>query len=144
MFRHQYDPIRRQRHGATALELVCVLPVLIGIVLGGADLGRFAHYDNVISNVARVGAEYGATHRRMSRNASTWEEKLIAAATEEAENLPDFDADNLDIAVETTDEADGRLRVSVTVTYPFETVVDWPGLPADFDLSSTIVYVEYR
>ena len=60
--------------------------------------------------------------------------RASSPALEETENLPDFDADAIEIDVETTHETDSRLRVSVTVTYPFETVVDWPGLPPDFNL----------
>jgi Flp pilus assembly protein TadG len=142
---HRLPPQRSgPRAGTTAVELVCVLPVLVGLVLGAADLGRSANYDNVISNVARVGAEYGATHRRGPRNADQWEQRLIAAATEEAVHVPHFDAGLLEINVETTTEADGRVRVQVTAAYPFETVVHWPGLPAEIPLSATAAFVEYR
>ncbi|MFO1092918.1 MAG: TadE family protein [Planctomycetaceae bacterium] len=132
------------RAGTTAVELVCVLPVLVGLILGAADLGRSANYDNVLSNVARVGAEYGATHRRTRRNADQWEQRLIVAATEEAMHLPHFDASLLTLTVTTTTEADGRLRVQVTAAYPFETVVHWPGFPTDIPLASSVSFVEYR
>lgn len=132
------------RCGTTALELVCVLPVLLALVLGAADLGRFAHFDNVLSNAVRVGAEYGATHRRTLLNAEAWEQRLITAIHEEAAHLPGFDADRLQIAVDTSQEHDGRLIVDVEATYPFEMIVDWPGLPELFDIQCSVAYEEYR
>jgi len=134
----------RLRAGTTALELVCVLPLLIALVLGAADLGRFAHYDNVVSNAARLGAEYGATHRRTVLNASAWEERVVAAVHEELAHLPDFDADLLVLTVEATEQDNDRLLVEVEVTYQFEMVVDWPGLPGKFDTRALVAYEEYR
>lgn len=134
----------RFRTGTTALELVCVLPVLIAIVLGAADLGRFAHYDNIVSNAARLGAEYGATHRRTTLNADDWEDRVVSVAHEELAHLPEFDVDVLELNVEVTDVANDPLQVEVEVTYPFEMIVDWPGLPAEFDIRATVAYEEYR
>lgn len=132
------------RPGTTALELVCVLPVLIAIVLGAADFGRLAHFDNVLSNAARVGAQYGATHRRTALNAGEWEQRLIAVVTEEAAHLPGFDADRFAVVVDASPEPDGGLRISVAVTYPFETIVDWPGIPGEIEITPLVAFVEYR
>lgn len=134
----------RLRTGTTALELVCVLPVLIAIVLGAADLGRFAHYDNVVSNAARLGAEYGATHRRTTLNAATWEDRIVAAVHEELAHMPDFDVDSLDLNVDVIEPLNAPLQIEVEVTYPFEMIVDWPGLPGEFDIRATVAYEEYR
>jgi Flp pilus assembly protein TadG len=139
-------PDRRSwlRAGTTALELVCVLPVLIAIILGAADLGRFAQYDNIVSNAARLGAEYGATHRRTDLNAEAWEERIVEVAQEELAHLPDFDANAVTLNLEVTDEDDDPLQVEVEVTYPFEMIVDWPGLPGQFDIRAVVAYEEYR
>lgn len=134
---------RGGRRGTTALELVCVLPVLIGLVLGATDFGRFAQFTNVLSNSARVGAEYGATHRRTVLNAATWEQRIIDAVTAEAAHLPDFDADRLVVNVNTSQD-DGLLLVEVEAVYPFETIVDWPGLPGQTELRERVSYLEYR
>jgi hypothetical protein len=134
----------RFRNGTTALELVCVLPVLIAIVLGAADLGRFAHYDNIVSNAARLGAEYGATHRRTALNASAWEGRVVDVAHEELAHLPDFDVDSLELSVDATEVNIVPMEVEVEVSYPFEMIVDWPGLPGEFDIRATVAYEEYR
>jgi hypothetical protein len=121
-----------------------VLPVLITLVLGAADLGRLAEYDNIVSNAARVGAEYGATHRRTPLNADTWEQRLIAAVQEEAAHLPHFDGDLLQVTVDVTEHPERAPTIMVTVSYPFDAVVDWPGLPAGFDVQAEVGYEQYR
>lgn len=134
----------RDRSGTTALELACVLPVLIALVLGAADLGRFAQYDNVVSNAARLGAEYGATHRRTTFNAAVWEERVIDAVHAELVHMPDFDEGALQLSVDADEQLNGRLLVQVEVSYPFEMIVDWPGLPGEFPLRALVAYEEYR
>jgi Flp pilus assembly protein TadG len=138
------DDRLRFRSGTTALELVCVLPVLIAIILGAADLGRFAQFDNIVSNAARLGAEYGATHRRTALNADAWEERIVEVVHEELAHLPDFDASAVTLNVEVTDDDDAPLLIDVEVTYPFEMIVDWPGLPGQFDIRALVAYEEYR
>ena len=132
------------RRGTTALELTCVLPVLMGIILGAVDFGRFAQFENIVSNAARVGAEYGATHRRTTLNAANWETRLTAAVTEEAQHLPEFNAALLEISINNVTQADGTRRVEVAAAYPFTTIVDWPGLPRQVPLRHSVVYQEYR
>lgn len=135
--------LRSGRCGTTALELVCVLPVLIGLVLGATDFGRFAQFTNVLSNSARIGAEYGATHRRTVLNAGNWEQRIIDAVTAEAAHLPDFNADRLEVTVNTSQD-DGLLLVEVEAVYPFETIVNWPGLSGQTELHERVSYLEYR
>jgi hypothetical protein len=133
-----------RRGGASAVELACILPVVIALALGTADLGRVAHYENVLSNAARVGADYGATHRLFSFNHTQWESRIIARVEEEAAHLPQFDDSRLEVVVETFTQADGTLRVEVEAAYPFEMIVDWPGLPHEIALRRRVAEQEYR
>jgi Flp pilus assembly protein TadG len=126
------------------VELALILPVVIALALGTVDLGRVAHYENVLSNAARVGADYGATHRLYSFNRAQWESRIIARVQEEAAHLSHFDAARLQVVVETFTQADGTLRVEVEAAYPFEMTVDWPGLPGDIDLRHRTAEQEYR
>jgi len=134
----------RPRRGASAVELTCILPVVIALAIGTVDLGRVAQYENVLCNAARVGADYGATHRLYSFNRAEWESRISARVQEEAAHLPHFDATRLQIEVETFTQADGTLRVEVEAAYPFEMTVDWPGLPGDIDLRHRTAEQEYR
>lgn len=134
----------RPRNGASAVELACLLPVVIALALGTVDLGRVAHFENVLSNAARVGADYGATHRLYSYNGSQWESRVIARVQEEAAHLPQFDPARLQVVVETMTQPDGTRRIEVEAAYPFEMIVDWPGLPHDIDLRCRVAEQEYR
>ena len=141
--------MRDIRMGAPSLAAFCsiselILPVVIALALGTVDLGRVAHYENVLSNAARVGADYGATHRLYSFNRTQWESRIIACVQEEAAHLPQFDAARLQVVIETMTQADGTLRVEVEAAYPFEMIVDWPGLPHDIDLHRRVAEQEYR
>lgn len=133
-----------RRSGTTALELAFVLPVLMALILGAADLGRCAHYDNIVSNAARVGAEYGATHRRTARNAAEWEARILEAVKGELAHLPGYDSGRAILSVRATTRAAEPLLIEVEVAYPFEMIVDWPGLPAAYDVHSLVAYEEYR
>jgi Flp pilus assembly protein TadG len=132
------------RSGASAVELACILPVVIALALGTVDLGRVAHYENVLSNAARVGADYGATHRLYTFNRTQWESRIIGRVQEEAAHLPQFDSLRLVVVVETFTQADGTMRVEVEAAYPFAMIVDWPGLPHDIDLRHRVAEQEYR
>ncbi len=135
---------RRSRQGTSAVELALILPVVIALALGTVDLGRVAHYENVLSNAARVGADYGATHRLYSFNRTQWESRIIARVQEEAAHLPHYDPTRLQVHVDTFTQADGTLRVEVEAAYPFEMTVDWPGLPGGIDLRHRTAEQEYR
>lgn len=154
--RHRASPSARQQRrgvpharcasirGVAALEFVIVLPVFMIIVLGAVDWGRVIRVENVLMNAARCGAAYGATHRVTDYIRSDWETRVVARVAEEAAHLPDFDPDLLDASVATSDEPDGSTRISVSVSYPFQMVIDWPGWPGQITLSRTVSMRGYR
>src|ERR1700687_6240036 len=46
--------------GQSLVELALVLPILLLLLVGTIEIGRFAYYSIVVSNAARAGAQYGA------------------------------------------------------------------------------------
>ncbi|HUE13798.1 MAG TPA: TadE family protein [Planctomycetaceae bacterium] len=50
------------RGGAAAVEFAIAVPILLLLALGCGNLGRAVGAYIAVSNAARVGAEYGATH----------------------------------------------------------------------------------
>ena len=50
---------RRHRRGAAAVEFAVILPLLVTIVLGCVDFGRFAYNYIALTNAARAGAAFG-------------------------------------------------------------------------------------
>src|SRR5215470_857277 len=126
--RHKRRTIAKKK-GTAATEFAIVLPMLMLFALGGADFGRIAFYSEVVSNAARVGAEFGSTRRFTAETRPAWETKVQQAVTEEMQHIPNFDAARLESSISTSTDSDGIVHVNVDVSYPFDTVVNWPVLP---------------
>jgi Flp pilus assembly protein TadG len=52
--------ILSQQRGQSLVELALVLPLLLLLLVGVIEIGRFAYYSILVSNAARAGAQYGA------------------------------------------------------------------------------------
>jgi len=129
--------MRCQRRGVAALEFAIILPLLITIVLGCVDFGRFAYTYIAVTNAARVGAGFGSVHSFTPTTNANWVAAIQQATRDElcgssAGNPPLFDASKVTIAtpVVTTDSG-GQKRVRLTVSYPFEMLIQTPFLPID-------------
>lgn len=130
--------------GGAALELAVVLPLLVLIALGCVDLGRAAYYSEVISAAARNGAEYGATHRFNSYNYDSWAAEVYERVRREMATLPDFDETKMQMTIDNRVGDDGRIRVRIIVDYPFDLVVNWPGLPETIQMNRRVAMRQYR
>ena len=151
-----------QRRGVAAIQFALVLPLLVTIILAAVDFGRFAYTYIAVSNAAREGAAFGARNPWTSGTDAAWRLKLLAAVKGELgcdEEESRFAASNISLAIPTqttiiagkttittpvTTDANGTKRVGVQVTYPFSTLVAWPGIPARMDLSRTVEMRVYR
>lgn len=51
-----------RQHGLAATEFAVILPVMLLLMLGTAELGRAFYLNNVLTKAARDGARYLATH----------------------------------------------------------------------------------
>lgn len=135
---------RRSRRGVAATEFALVLPLLLLFAYASVDLSRFAYVYIALSNAARVGAEYGATHQFTSYTRPSWENQVLDAVKAEMSEVPHFDSDQLDIALTTTQGRAGSTEVRVEARYPFETVITWPGVPQIMDLRRQITMPQVR
>jgi len=133
-----------KRRGAAAVEFALVLPLLMLFAIGSIDFGRIPHFHQVVSNAARTGAETGATQQFTSFTRSSWEAGIKAAVETEMQNLPDFEASKLTCQLTTTTNADGLARIVVEVSYPFETLIRWPGMPHQVQLHKRIEVLQFR
>ena len=50
----------RSEGGTSAVEFAIVAPVLIFLLIGLIDVGRYTYYGILAANAARAGAQYGA------------------------------------------------------------------------------------
>ncbi len=135
-------PKRRGRHGVAASELALILPLLLSVVLGAIDLGRFAHTYIAVTNAARSGAGFAAMNSYTTTTKSVWDASLKQVVQDEMQQVIDdasgfSDSDLIVFANRSFD--DGSLwRVRVDVTFPFETVVPWPTIPSVINLQRTV------
>ena len=131
--------IGRLRRGTAAVEFVIVLPLLITVLLGVSDFGRFSYSAIALANCARSGAGYAMMQPNNSGNPTAWQAAVRQAAVDELSQSTVFDTSKLTIAATSTADSDGLRRVSVTAAYPFETLVTWPHVPHSLYLKHTIV-----
>ena len=54
------DRKNRGQRGQSLLEVAFVVPVLLLLMVGLIEIGRFAYYSVLVSNAAHAGAQYGA------------------------------------------------------------------------------------
>ena len=138
---------RLQRDGAAAAEFAVALPLLVTIVLGCVDFGRFAHGYIAVTNAARVGADYASRHRYTTKTQATWNDEIYKAIkgeicpVDEITGVPltNFDPTKLTVpAPVVTTDPNGLVRVKVEVQYQFKTIVNWPKIPSQVTLKRSV------
>lgn len=123
-------PPRAGRRGTAIVEFAVMLPILLTLMLLCVDFGRFAHYDIAVTNAARAGAAYGSSHGFTISTRPAWEAQVRLAVVDELDSNSWFDASKLTVpSPVVTQGGDGSWRVQVDVSYPFQTLLNWPFLP---------------
>jgi Flp pilus assembly protein TadG len=146
---HQAERIQRGRRsqvrsGATATEFAIVLPLLIVLCLTSVDFGRFAYAYIALGNAGRVGAECGATRNYSAASAATWQQLVEDAIREDFTAVAGLDPSHLLTQVDVAEDAYELNRITITVTYPFVTVVAWPTIPQPLEMRRTVMFRRFR
>ena len=124
---HRAPRAHEARRGTAAVEFALVAPFLCFAFVATIDFARVFYASLTVSNCARNGAIYGVV------------DKSHALDTSGIETAARMDASNLDasqLAVSST--TDGSSYLAVRVTYPFRTLVTYPGIPHTTNLSRTV------
>jgi Flp pilus assembly protein TadG len=130
------QPVRR---GAALVEFAIVLALLLTIVLGCIDVGRYAGTSMVVANAAREGAFSAVMTPPSVANQARWQQNIQDAVRGEMATVARFDSSLLQVEiVQTTEPDEERSRVRVEVSYPFQTVVPWVGLPHELTLRRAV------
>jgi Flp pilus assembly protein TadG len=133
------DERRPTRRAAAAAELAFLLPILVIIVLGCVDFGRFLYTYIAVTNAARAGAGYGSVNPYTTSTYGTWQTDIRSAVIDELSGVYGFDSGNLTVTSTGVTEASGYWRAQVQVQYPFQTLVSWPTIPSSFSMQRTAV-----
>ena len=132
------------RRGAAAVEFALVLPVLFTILLGCVDFGRMGHGYIAVTNAARAGAGFGSNNSYTTATYPTWVARVKQAVTDEMSGLNGFDPTLLSVDVQSLPDGNGSYQSQVTVSYPFSTVTQWPGLPSTVTMTQKVVMDQAR
>ncbi|MBI1346362.1 hypothetical protein GC163_08730 [bacterium] len=143
MKRH-HQPASNPYRGVSAVEMAIALPVLISLVLGAVDFARAYTTRMALANAIRVGAEQGATHRLTELTSASWESRIQSAILEELQDTPQLQLSQLSVDIDSSVDGDDRLQIVVSAQVPFQTIVDWPGIPHLVPVSHSISMERYR
>ena len=122
--------LRKRRGGVAAVELAVLLPFLAFLFVIAVDWARIFYYSVVVTNCARNGALYLSDPA--PRSTSPYPD-VTTAALADAPNLSPTPT------VTSTNGSDSAgPYVEVTVSYPFTTVTNFPGVPANTTLVRTV------
>lgn len=116
------------------MELGLLAPVLLILALGVIDFGRVYFAYVSVTNGARNGAHYASN----SPSAATNTVAIRDAAMGDMNELLGTSASNPAVTTVTGNDGQGSLYADVTVTYTFNTIFPWPGLPSSFDVERTV------
>lgn len=139
MARNNIDSRILPRRGATALEFAVILPVLVTLVLGCVDFGRFAHSYIVVTNASRVGASFATVNPYTPETYALWQASITQAVQQEMMGLGQFDATLLTVQTTLIADTGPNWNAQIAVSYPFQTLIAWPGIPSSLNLNQTVV-----
>jgi Flp pilus assembly protein TadG len=148
----------RSRHSGQALvELALILPVVLLLVLGVIEIGRYAYISILVGNAARAGAAYGA--QGFSKATTNNPNITLAARNDFASNgfnpttlsVDSFPTCGCDIggtiAADTAANCDPTtpppcvgnwvVTIHVTAHNTFNSLFNYPGIPSSLALSNT-------
>ena len=131
-----------RQSGQTVVEMALLLPLLLMLLVGVIEIGRYAYFDILISNAARAGAQYGAQSLIQAAD--------VAGIRTAAQN------DGLAAMTITSLQECGcnagalggcptggvcplpLVYVKVTATDTYNSLFSYPGLPRSLTLTSTV------
>jgi Flp pilus assembly protein TadG len=118
------------RPAVAATELAILLPFLASIFLMAVDYSRLFYSYVTVTDCARNGALYGMIDNNHAQDTSGIQNAALA------------DASNLNpqptVGSATGTDANGNPYVEVTVTYKFQTIANYPGIPSLVSVSRKV------
>ena len=120
---------RSRRRGAATIELALAVPLLLSILLGVIETGRYVRAVIAVSNAARNGATYASATAAAANDAVS----IRRAVLDEMSGF-EVSAANPNVPpVAVKQDARGYSFVTVTVDYRFTPLIRLPFLPAQWE-----------
>ncbi len=127
MQRRGHEP----RRGAAAVELAVLLPFLSLLFVIAIDWSRLFYASVVVDNCARNGAVYASDPYAQAQSPYV---SISAAALADAPDL----SPQPTITSASGVDGNGRSYVDCTVTYTFNTLTNFPGVPRSTVIARTV------
>jgi Flp pilus assembly protein TadG len=123
---------RQARRAATVVELALVVPFLAFLLTAATDFCRAFYFSQVVTNCARNGALYASDP--YSASLSQYKTIEEAARADAGATL----GPQLTVSTQSGTDSGGDY-VRVTVSYPFQTITRYPGIPQVTTLTRSAV-----
>jgi Flp pilus assembly protein TadG len=129
----------KSESGQAQVELAVLLPVALALLVGIAEIGRYANACIVVSHAANAGVAYGAQNR-VTASSDT---QIIQAAQDDAPNIANLTvtpshyctcANGSSSACQPTDCSGSRIieYVKVDTQTEMQSMFSYPGFPKSF------------
>ena len=129
------------QRGQSVAEMALITPVLLLLLVGTIEVGRFAYYGIEVSNAARAGVQYGAQSLVDSKDAAG----ITQAARNDAPEVPGMNVNATNRCACSNSPASfvgcpargcapghGLVFLQVDTTANIQPLFRYPGLPASF------------
>lgn len=135
-----------RQDGNALVEIGLLTPVMLGLIVGAVDYGRFAVEQATISSAARAGAQYGIQDQTYAMNTNGMRDAAREDAKDPALDVTPLNYCECPEAVGTIIDcgigicADGTwapMYVEVTAQRTFDFIFDYPGVPQSKDVIFT-------
>lgn len=118
------------RRGSAVVELAILLPLLALLFVIGIDFARVYYHQVTVTNAARSGAIFGSRDEVRAADVTG----IANAALDDAKNLTPAPT----VTSARTLDALGYSCLNVTVTWKFNLVSGFPGVPSTVDVTKTV------
>lgn len=126
--------------GTAVIEFALILPVLVYLLIGMIEVGRYAYYGILAAHAVRSGLQYG-TQNVMSAADTTGIRTVTLA---DAQNAPAFNVTTTyfceldNVAANCTSNATGLVYfLKIQVTGTFTSLLNYPGVPNHIPITSS-------
>jgi Flp pilus assembly protein TadG len=122
---------RPARPAAATVELAVLAPFLVFLFVAVLDYGRIFYDSLTVESCARNGALYASDAIAAAESPYT---SVQQAALADASNLSPTPT----VSSTNGTDSNGNAYVEVTVSYSFQTIVSYPGIPQTTPISRTV------
>lgn len=137
MLRKDARALLNAQEGSSLAEIALILPLLVLLLIGLIEVGRFGNYAIVSGNAARAGVQYGARNTITAadltgmQNAALDDAQHVSGLSATASNFCECADGSASSCLPTDCAASHRIMfVQVLTTGTLPSLTNFPGLPA--------------